>query len=253
MPSSAFPERFERTALLYGPVGFGHIRAARVMILGLGGVGSHAAVALARAGVGALDLVDFDTVTASSLNRHPCARLEDVGRAKTTVLAEFLQATCPDTAVAEQQVFFHDDTADALLGGAPDHVIDAIDALNPKVSLLAQCLVRGIPVASSMGAAMHVDASLVRTGDIGETRHCPLAARVRRMLKRRGHASGVRCVWSLEKHPARPLPPNDDPRYDRGRVRDTLPSSMSIPAVFGFALASEVLERLAGPGATRHA
>lgn len=251
MPSSACPERFERTALLYGPAGFARIRAARVMILGLGGVGTHAAVGLARAGVGALELVDFDTVTASSLNRHPCARVQDIGRAKTTVLAEFLRDTCPDTAVTEHREFFHDDTADALLGGAPDHVIDAIDALNPKVSLLAQCLDRGLPVASSMGAAMHVDASLVRSGDIAETRHCPLAARVRKMLRRRGHASGVRCVWSLEKHAARPLPPDDDPRYDRGRVRDTLPSSMSIPAVFGFALASEVLERLAGPAADR--
>ena len=253
MPSSAFPDRFERTALLYGDDGFRRIRAARVLILGLGGVGSHAAVGLARAGTGTLELVDFDTVTASSLNRHPCARIQDIGRPKTTVLGDFLRDTCPDTAVIERQEFFHDDTADALLAPAPDFVIDAIDALNPKVSLLAQCLERGLAVGSSMGAAMHVDASQVRVGDIRDTRDCPLAARVRKMLRRRGYASGVRCVWSGEKHPARPLPPDDDPRYDRGRVRNTLPSSMSIPAVFGFALASEALSHLSSHDRNHHA
>jgi tRNA threonylcarbamoyladenosine dehydratase len=243
--SNSQPERFERTALLYGENGFANIRAASVMIIGLGGVGTHGAIALARSGIGRIVLVDFDTITASSLNRHPCARPEDVGRSKTTVLAEFLRATCPDTEVVERQMFFHDDTADELLDPPPTQVLDAIDSLNPKVSLLHLCLDRGVPVTSSMGAAMHVDASLVRIADISETTICPLASNVRKKLRRRGHSTGVRCVYSLEKHTARPLPPNDDPSYDRGRVRNTLPSSMSIPAVFGFALASDILNRVA--------
>jgi len=215
------------------------------MVIGLGGVGTHGAVALARSGVGKITLVDFDTVTTSSLNRHPCAGPDDVGRPKTTVLADFIRTTCPDTEIIERQSFFHDDTADELLVPSPTHVLDAIDSLNPKVSLLHQCLDRDIPVVSSMGAAMHVDASLVRIADLSETTICPLASNVRKKLRRRGHATGVRCVYSLEKHTAIPLPPNDDPSYDRGRVRNTLPSSMSIPAVFGFALASDILNRVA--------
>jgi len=243
--TSPTPERFERTALLYGADGFARIRAASVLIVGLGGVGTHAAVALARSGVGRLTLIDFDEVTASSLNRHPCACPADVGRPKTTVMADFLRSTCSDTEIIERQAFFHDDSADDLLTPPPDHVVDAIDSLNPKVALLVACLDRGLPVVSSMGAAMHVDATLVRVADIGSTTGCPLAARVRRLLKRRGFDTGVRCIYSLEKHPVRPLPPNDDPSYDRGRLRDTLPSSMSIPGVFGFTSASIVLEKLA--------
>ncbi len=251
MSSSAWPERFTRTVDLYGDDGFTAIRAASVVVCGLGGVGAHAALVLARSGIGRLTLIDFDPVTASSLNRSPCATLADVGRPKVAAVGEFLRRTCPDTAVDEVEAFFHADTADTLLAPPPACVVDAIDALNPKVELLAACVARGIPVASSMGAAGRTDVSFVRAGDLWESRRCPLAGRVRKYLRRRGVTAPIPCVWS-EEEPAEALAPDaDDPRYDRGRIRNRLPSGIALPGIFGYALASLALDLVTGrtPGA----
>ena len=246
MSSSGCPDRFTRTVDLYGDAGFASIRAARVVVCGLGGVGAHAALALARSGIGRLTLIDFDPVTASSLNRSPCATLADVGRPKVATIGEFLRRTCPDTAVDEVEAFFHADTADALLTPPPSCVVDAIDALNPKVELLATCVARGIPVVGSMGAAGRTDVSFVRAGDLWESRRCPLAGRVRKYLRRRGVTAPVPCVWS-EEEPADALAPDaDDPRYERGRIRNRLPSGIAMPGIFGYALASLVLDLVAG-------
>ncbi|MBT3317724.1 tRNA threonylcarbamoyladenosine dehydratase, partial [bacterium] len=117
--SSIFPDRFTRTIDMYGEEGFAKIRNASVAVIGLGGVGSHAATALARGGIGSIKLVDFDLLTVSSLNRHPCASLADVGRAKTDILAEFLNKTCPDTAVNPIKEFFHTDTCDKIFSPIP--------------------------------------------------------------------------------------------------------------------------------------
>jgi tRNA threonylcarbamoyladenosine dehydratase len=240
------PDRFTRTVDLYGAAGFARIRAAAVVVCGLGGVGSHAALALARSGVGRLTLIDFDPVTASSLNRSPCATVADVGRPKVEVVGDFLRATCPDTAVDGVAAFFHTDTADALLAPPPTCVVDAIDALNPKVELLAACVARGIPVVSSMGAAGRTDVSFVRAGDLWESRRCPLAGRVRKYLRRRGVTAPIPCVWS-EEEPADALAPDlDDPRFERGRIRNRLPSGIAMPGVFGYTLASLALDLAAG-------
>lgn len=240
------PDRFGRTRDLYGPDGFARIREARVTVFGLGGVGSHAALALARSGVGALTVVDFDVVSTSSLNRHPCASAADVDRPKAEVLAEFLAATCPDTTTTPVTAFFHHDTADELLVPAPNHVVDAIDSLNPKVALLQECLERGVPVTSSMGAASRTDVTAVRTGDVSETTLCPLAARVRKFLRRQGHERGVTCVWSTERPVAPPRPANEPRVVDRGRERLRLASTMAVPGIFGYAAASLVLDALSG-------
>jgi len=244
--SSDCPERFSRTVDLYGEAGFAAIRAASVVVCGLGGVGSHAALALARSGVGRLVLIDFDPVTASSLNRSPCATSADVGRPKVAVVGGFLRSTCPDTAVDGVEAFFHADTADALLAPPPSCVVDAIDALNPKVELLAACIARGIPVVGSMGAAGRTDVSFVRAGDLWESRRCPLAGRVRKYLRRRGVTAPIPCVWS-EEEPAEALAPDtDDPRYDRGRIRNRLPSGIALPGIFGYAVASLALDFVTG-------
>lgn len=246
MISSDCPERFSRTVDLYGEAGFAAIRAASVVVCGLGGVGSHAALALARSGVGRLVLIDFDPVTASSLNRSPCATSADVGRPKVAVVGGFLRSTCPDTAVDGVEAFFHADTADALLAPPPSCVVDAIDALNPKVELLAACIARGIPVVGSMGAAGRTDVSFVRAGDLWESRRCPLAGRVRKYLRRRGVTAPIPCVWS-EEEPAEALAPDtDDPRYDRGRIRNRLPSGIALPGIFGYAVASLALDFVTG-------
>ncbi|MBC8425474.1 tRNA threonylcarbamoyladenosine dehydratase [bacterium] len=245
MTSSDSPERFTRTVDLYGEDGFAALRAARVTVFGLGGVGAHAAVALARSGIGALTLVDFDKVTASSLNRSPAATEADLDRPKAEVLRDHLALTCPYTEVRSVRAFFHEDSADELLSPAPSLVADCIDSLNPKVALLAQCVRRGLAVASSMGAAGRTDVSMVRAGDLWDSRVCPLASRVRKFLRRQGIDAPVPAVWS-EETPCKALPPDlDDQVLDRGRVRNRLPSGIALPGIFGYALASLILDRLA--------
>lgn len=244
----AWPERFARTIDLYGAEGFRLIRAARVAVIGLGGVGSHVALALARSGVGELLLVDFDMVTASSLNRHPVAGPQDIGRAKVDVLAGHLARTCSDSTVTTSREFCHEDCVDKLLVPPPAVVIDAIDSLNPKVALLAHCVHRELPVISSMGASSRFDFTRVRVGDIAQTTICPLARKVRQRLKRLQVASGITCVYSVER-PAAPLPPAlEDITIERGRLRNRLPSQISLPGIFGYALAALALDRITGRG-----
>ena len=264
--------RHHRTVLFYGDEAFARIRQARVMVIGLGGVGGHAAVNLARSGVGALHLVDFDVVTESSLNRSPYAEPADVGRPKTAVLAQYLNRVCPDTHVIVTEAFCDDALLPDLLppasipaaqeaqptSGSPggtdgpppvDLVLDAIDSLQAKVSLLAWCHEHGIPVIASMGAAGKRDVGAVRTGDLSATQVCPLARQVRNRLKRRGITSGIPCVWSVEKgDAARPEAPPEAGTNGASETSDhsrpTLASQMTIPGVFGYGLAAMALDHL---------
>jgi tRNA A37 threonylcarbamoyladenosine dehydratase len=245
--------RFGRVVDLFGEAAFARFRRARVAVIGLGGVGSHAAISLARSGVGSLLLNDFDVVTASSLNRSPVAGPVEVGRAKVEVLAEHLARTCPDTAVEARREFCHVESLPALLRpgspAAPDLVLDAIDSRNPKVTLLAFCLEHGLAVISSMGAAGRRDPAALRVGRLSESRVCPLARHVRRYLKRRCMSGDPVCVWSVEP-PALPRAPDlADRTSTRGRVRNRLPSQMALPGMFGYALAALALERLAAASA----
>lgn len=248
--ASERPERFGRLVDYYGEEGFRRVRAARVAVVGLGGVGSHAALALARSGVGGLRLIDFDLVTASSLNRSAAAGPADIGRPKAEALAEQLARTCPDTAVEVRLAFCDAETAPALLAPPLDWAIDAIDSLNPKTDLLEHCVRAALPVASSMGASARRDLTAVRMGDLSETSVCALARKLRQRLHRRGITGGIPCVWSIEA-PGESLEPDlGDRVLERGRVRRRLPSQIAVPGLFGYALASLVLERIArGPQA----
>jgi tRNA A37 threonylcarbamoyladenosine dehydratase len=252
---SAYPPRHHRTVLFYGEEGFAKIRAATVTIIGLGGVGAHAATNLARTGIGALNLVDFDTISPSSLNRSPFAEPLDIGRQKAEVLREFLHRSCPDTEVTAVEAFCGDDTLPRLLPpeNPPEMAIDAIDSLNTKVGLLSWCHGHGIPVVTSMGAAGKWDLGKLRTGDISESTICPLARKVRSRLKRRGVTEGIPAIWSIEKAEAhRPDAPKEvdevDPPEKRlgTRERNTLASQMTLPGVFGYGLAALALEIISG-------
>ncbi|MEN8008624.1 MAG: tRNA threonylcarbamoyladenosine dehydratase [Candidatus Krumholzibacteriota bacterium] len=249
----AIPPRHHRTVLFYGEERFGRIQEARVTVIGLGGVGGHAAVNLARSGIGALHLVDFDTVTDSSLNRSPFAEPADVGRLKTDALHDYLARVCPDTRVTVTEAFCGDDTLPELVppNAAPDLVIDAIDSLNPKVALLEWCRRHGIPVITSMGAAGKRDVGQVRTGDLGDSTICRLASKVRSRLKKRGVMAGIPAVWSIEKGAAhRPGAPKEVGVETDGdtpaatRERHTLASQMTLPGVFGYGLAAMALDLL---------
>ncbi len=234
---AAFAPRHHRTVLFYGEAAFHRIRKASVTVIGLGGVGGHAAVNLARSGVGRLHLVDFDSVSDSSLNRSPFAEPDDVGRLKADVLRDYLARVCPDTTVAATEAFCGDDTLAQLVpvepDGRPDLVVDAIDSLDPKVALLVWCHGRGIPVIASMGAAGKWDVGKVRTGDLAESTICPLARKVRTRLKKRGVTEGIPAIWSIEKSVAH--------RPSTTRERHTLASQMTMPGVFGYGLAAMAL------------
>ncbi|OPX30406.1 MAG: hypothetical protein B1H09_04985 [Gemmatimonadaceae bacterium 4484_173] len=239
--------RFKRVAEYYGQEGFARIRNARILIAGLGGVGSHCAAALARTGIGSLVLVDFDSITESSLNRNPVVAGESVGISKSEALSNSLQALCPDTEYIPVELFITEETLQnpGFLKGS-QLVADAIDSLNPKTQLLQYCVQKGVPVFSSMGASGRSDPSRIKTGDISETTGCHLARMVRKYLKRRGISTGVSCVWSTEQA-IKPLPPDEnEPRLDtRGRVRNTLPGIITMPGIFGYALAQMVLDSIA--------
>ncbi len=239
--------RFHRVIDFLGEEGFRKVRGSSVTVVGLGGVGCHAALALARSGIGSLRLVDFDRLTATSLNRNPLAGPGDCGEFKVGIVADSLRRTCPDTMVTAEEMFFHDDTADSLLAPAPNAVIDAIDSLNPKASLLEQCLARGIPVFSSMGASGRRDPGLLRTGDISQTRSCPLARQLRKYLRKRGIEEGIACVYSIEPAVEHALPPDmEDITLQRGRVRNRIPSLITMPGIFGYTLAGMVLDYITG-------
>ena len=240
-------ETFRRVRDFYGEEGFAAIRKSTILVAGLGGVGSHCALALARSGVGKLYLVDFDCITASSLNRNPLAGSADVGKNKAEFFTEALRNLCPETKCVPMNVFIHTDYLEKNpLPGDTDLVADAIDSLNPKTHLLEYCSLKRIPVFSSMGAAGRRDVSSIRTGDISLSGGCPLARMVRKYLRRRGISEGINCVWSTEP-PVKPLPPDDEPRLEtRGRIRNSLPSLITLPGVFGYTLAQLILDSVTG-------
>lgn len=237
--------RFDRVVDFLGVENHKRLMKARIAVIGLGGVGCHAAIGLARCGAGTLRLVDFDLLTETSLNRNPIAELSDIGKPKVEVLASQLRRTCPNTEIETLVEFFHEDTASKILDPPPDIVIDAIDSLNPKVALLEYCISKQIPVVSSMGASGRRDPSLVRSGDISQTKNCPLARQLRKYLRKRGISEGFQCVYSVESAGEHALPPDlADQTLQRGRIRNRIPSLITMPGIFGYALVGLVLDFL---------
>lgn len=245
--------RFVRTQRLIGSEGLDRLRHARVMVAGLGAVGSYAVEGLARAGVGCLRIVDFDTVHPSNVNRQLYALDSTMGRPKTDVAAARIRDINPECAVDARAVFIRQTTVESLFDAPCDAVIDAIDSLGPKVALLAAASRRGIFTVSSMGAATRTHPLAVRVGDLGQTRHCPLARLVRKRLRKQGIQSGIRCVYSTE--PAGTAvedPETEEAAGDTlsppewGRTRAPLGSLSTMTGIFGLIAATEVLRHLAG-------
>lgn len=246
MPKNSSNSQFTRTIEFLSPEGFEKLQNSTVVIVGLGGVGSHATMALARSGVGSFRLVDCDQVTPTSLNRHAVALPSDVDLLKVDVVGRYIQAINASAQVQTSALFAHTDTMDSILEGQPDFVVDAIDSLNPKVALLRACSERNIPVVTSMGASSRRDPSLVRVAPLDQTQVCPLAKHVRKRLRRQGVAPDMMAVFSIET-PVPALPPDEsEPRYDQGRIRNRLPSLAMLPGIFGYALASVVIQSIAG-------
>lgn len=231
---------FERTAIILGEAGIHRLQSAHLLMAGLGGVGSYAVEALARAGVGRLTLVDHDTVAGSNLNRQLPALRSTVGRLKTDVMAERIADINPDCDVQVIRQFIRSDDIDELLTADYDFVVDAIDSLNCKVSLLVGAHERRIPVISSMGAGGKLDPSRIVVGDVMDSENCPLARHIRKRLRRRGVGRGISAVWSNEPSCA-PLPPEPT---EAGRDRAVNGTISYLPALFGLTMAGTIVRRL---------
>jgi tRNA A37 threonylcarbamoyladenosine dehydratase len=230
---------WERTRILVGDAGVERLSSSRVLLAGLGGVGSYAAEALARAGIGHLTLADHDRVAPSNLNRQLVALGSTLGRSKGEVMGERVCDINPDCRLTLLDRFLAADEMPALVTGY-DQVVDAIDSLSSKVALIAACLEAGVPIASSMGAGGRLDPTRIRAGDLMDSEGCPLARVVRQRLRRRGWKRGVVAVWSAEPpHP--PLPPEPT---GRGRPRAVNGTVSYLPALFGLTLAGLVVQRL---------
>lgn len=242
-------EQFFCIELLLGNEKLRKLRNSSVTVIGLGAVGGYCVEALARAGIGALRLVDFDKIKASNLNRHLLALKATIGRSKAILARERVLAINPACKVEALEIFAADDTIDSILDNAPDLVIDAIDSLNPKAQLLKACHQKKIPVISSMGAATRVDPLALRIADLRDTTHCPLARRLRIKLKRENITSGITCVYSAEERNLSAIAGEDAPEeddYARGRKRSKLGSLPTMTGIFGLTVAHKAIETLCG-------
>ncbi|KAF2875092.1 ubiquitin-protein ligase-like protein molybdopterin-converting factor [Massariosphaeria phaeospora] len=255
-------EQLARNRVFLKDDGLERLRSAFIIIVGCGGVGSHAAAALARSGVSNLRLIDFDQVTLSSLNRHAVATLADVGTPKVHCIRRRLEQVTPWTHFDCRNELFGEDNADAQLapmdGQAPDFVIDAIDNIDSKVALLYYCYKHKLRVISSMGAGCKSDPTKLFIGDISTSTDDPLSKATRRRLRALGVKHGIPVVFSTEKPgPGKaelmPLPAEE---FAKGSVSDLsvlpdfrvriLPVLGTMPAIFGLAVANHVILNTAG-------
>ncbi len=256
--------RFDRAGRLFGEPGLHRLMRARVVVVGLGGVGSFAAEALARSGVGTLELVDFDKVCITNSNRQLHAMKGTVGKSKVEVMAERLALVHPTARIEAKKAFYNEASSDALLDGPIDFVVDCIDNMTAKGHLVATCLARGLRVVSSMGAAARMDPTQIRVADLAETERDPFAKAFRKLL-RKNHGIdtsgpvGVPAVFSLES-PIEPSPL----AYDEGQgfqcvcpggknglndcdnKRRIDGSAAFVTGAFGLAAASVVVRELLG-------
>lgn len=230
-------EELQRTQMLLGQEGLERLLTSRVAVFGIGGVGGYAAEALARSGVGALELVDKDVVDTSNLNRQIIALHSTVGRAKAEVMKERIRDINPEIQVRSRECFFLPGTADAFDFTTYDYVVDAVDTVTAKIEIIVRARQAGVPVISCMGAGNKLHPELFEISDIYDTSVCPLAKVMRKELKKRGIPS-LKVVYSRET-PRKPRPD----KYGEGRIP---PGSVAfVPSVVGLIAAGEVIKDLA--------
>ena len=232
-------EQFKRTELLLGKPAMERLAGSRVAVFGIGGVGGHVCEALARSGVGAIDLIDHDTVAMSNINRQIIATTKTVGMYKVDVMEERIHDINPEAKVTVHKCFFLPENAGDFPFDKYDYVVDAIDTVTAKIELVMQCQQMGIPIISSMGAGNKLDASAFRVADIYKTNIDPLARVMRRELKKRG-VKKLKVVYSEEQ----PITPAESDEQTPGR-RSTPGSTAFVPSVAGLIIAGEVIKDLA--------
>lgn len=233
--------QFSRTQLLLGQEGMERIFGSRVAIFGVGGVGGYAAEALARAGVGQLDLIDSDTVSISNINRQIIALHSTVGKLKVEVAKERILDINPNAVVNTHPVFYTPETADSFDFTRYDYIIDAIDTVTGKLCLVQRAAEAGTPVISCMGAGNKMDGTAFHVADISKTTICPLARVMRKELKKRG-INHLKVVYSTEEA----LTPVGAEEEAAALGKRQIPGSTPfIPGIAGLLLAGEVIKDLA--------
>lgn len=250
--------QFSRTQLLLGESAMQELANKRVAVFGIGGVGGYACEALVRSGIGAFDLIDDDKVCLTNLNRQIIATRKTVGKYKTEVMKERMLEINPNVDVRIHNCFFLPENADKFPFNEYDYIIDAVDTVTAKISIVMKANELGIPVISSMGAGNKLDPTAFMVADIYKTRVCPLAKVMRRELKKRG-VKKLKVVYS-EEQPTRPIedmsiscrtncicPPGAEHKCTERR---DIPGSVAfVPSVVGLIIAGEVIKDIAGVNA----
>ena len=232
-------EQFTRTAMLLGEDGVERLKRARVAVFGLGGVGGYVVEALARSGIGQLDLIDKDTISRSNLNRQILAAHSTIGMLKTEAARLRVADINPDCVVRTYPVFYLPDTADQFDLTQYHYIVDAIDTVTAKLTLAQRAAEAGIPLISSMGTGNKLDAAAFQVADISKTSMCPLARVMRRELARRG-IRHLKVVYSQEE--ARTPSGWEEEAEGRRQIPGSLPH---VPGTAGLILAGEVIRDLA--------
>ncbi len=236
-------EQFVRTAMLLGEESVSLLMKRRVAVFGIGGVGGHAIEALARSGVGALDLIDNDVVSLSNLNRQIIATHDTVGRFKTEVMKERIASINPKCRVTIYNTFYLPEERDRFPFAEYDYIVDAIDTVTAKIDLAVLSQELKIPIISSMGTGNKLDPSRLELADIYETSVCPLAKVMRKELRARG-VNKLRVVYSKEEA-RKPIALEYEENVEMSKRRATPGSTAFVPAVAGLMMAGEVICTLA--------
>ncbi len=231
-----------RTEMLIGKAALEKLRNARILVVGLGGVGSYATEMICRAGVGNITIADGDVVHITNRNRQLEALKSTEGKTKTGLIAERLMDINPDLKMTAVTEFLKDQRMGEILDSGFDYVVDAIDTLSPKLFLIYEAVLRKYPIVSSMGAGGKYDPAQITVSDISETSCCPLARIIRKKLHRLGITEGVTAVYSPEMVDKTKVTPVKEER-NKASIVGTI---SYMPAAFGLACASVVIRDLAG-------
>ena len=232
-------DRFVRTALVFGDEGMERLTKARVAVFGVGGVGGHCVQALARAGIGAIDVFDDDVVSVSNINRQAVAMTSTIGRPKVEVIRDQILDINPEAVVTCHQMFYTPEIADSVDLSCYDYIVDAIDTVKAKVELICRAKALGVSIISAMGAGNKLDPTRFEVEDLSKTSVCPLCRVMRTQLKKRGVVHH-KVVYSREE-PVRVVADESNGRHAPGSVS-------FVPPVMGLILAGEVIKDLAKNG-----
>lgn len=239
--------QFVRTELIFGSENMERLKKARVAVFGVGGVGGYVVEALARSGIGTLDLIDSDKVAFSNLNRQILATYQTLGRYKVDVAKERILSINQDALVNTYTIFYLPETSGQFDFTVYDYVVDAIDTVTGKIELVLQAQKAGVPIISSMGAGNKIEPAAFEVADIYETSVCPLAKVMRRELKKRG-VRGLKVVYSKEKPVNLGVLKEEDCAEEQSaeerRSKRVAGSNAFVPAVVGLMMAGEVVKDL---------